>query len=105
MAEFEDEVLEEDDGKVELIDDEGVAHTFYHLGTMEYNGDMYAFFEPEETVDNEEEGEVTIFRLGGEDTNELFPIEDDALLEELFAEFSAKLEEEEAADEASSLDA
>lgn len=90
---------EEDDGKVELIDDNGESHTYYHLGTMEYEGELYAFFEPEETVDNDEEGEVTIFRLGGEDTNELFPVEDDALLEAVFAEFQAKLEEEYADEE------
>lgn len=95
MAELMDEeVMEEDDGRVELIDDEGATHVFYHLGTMEHNGEMYAFFEPEETVDNEEEGEVSIFRLAGEDSNELFPVDDDLLLEELFAEFSAKLEAE-----------
>ncbi|MBO5526280.1 MAG: DUF1292 domain-containing protein [Clostridia bacterium] len=101
---MEEEMMEEE-GRVELIDDEGETHVFYHLGTMEYQGELYAFFEPEETVDNEEEGEVSIFRLGGEDSNELYPIEDDSLMEELFAEFSAKLEEEEAAEEAGSLDA
>ncbi|MBO4989799.1 MAG: DUF1292 domain-containing protein [Clostridia bacterium] len=91
----DNEIMEEDDdGRVELIDDNGETHVFYHLGTMEYEGELYAFFEPEETIDNEEEGEVSIFRLGGEDSGELFPVEDEELLEKVFAEFNAKLDEE-----------
>ncbi|MGN1234369.1 MAG: DUF1292 domain-containing protein [Christensenellaceae bacterium] len=104
MSEQITESMEVEEQLIELIDDEGNSHSFYHLGTMEYEGELYAFFEPAETVDNEEEGEVVVFRLGGEDSDQLFPVEDDELLERVFAEFVKELDEYDSEEELAQLD-
>lgn len=36
----------EEDEVVELIDEFGVKTQFYHLGSMDYKGKLYAFFYP-----------------------------------------------------------
>ena len=95
-----------DDGIVELIDENGETQRYYHLGTMEHKGENYVFFEPCDEEDDDE-GTVMVFRLGDEESDELFPIEDDELLDEVFAAFMAKMEEEEeeeAAEEAAALE-
>ncbi len=102
---------DEENNIVELVDDDGTTHRFEHLMTFEYRGDWYCAFAPEETAeaaeeDEEDEGdEVAIFRLVGEEDNEtLETIEDDELLDEVFAEFCNIWENSEDADEAAELD-
>ncbi len=103
----------EDDNLVELIDDEGNTLRFEHLMTFEYRGEWYVALAPEETgepeevsEDEEDEGEeIAIYHLvGGEDDEQLEVIEDDDLLDEVFAEFCNQYEDSEDADEAMSLD-
>lgn len=94
LTEVEPEGIE--DEVVELIDEEGNASSYFHLGTMDYEGEWYVFFQPAEANDEEEEDEVVIFRLGeSEEGNELFPIEDEELLEKVFDEFCRRMDEEE----------
>ncbi len=99
---------EGEDNIVELVDEDGNTQRFEHVGTIEYKGEWYCFFTPEKTEENEddEEGdEVAVFHLVGEEDDErLETIEDDALLDEVFAEFCNQYEEYEGADEAAMLE-
>lgn len=102
---------EEDDNLVELVDDEGNSLWFEHLMTFEYKGEWYVALtraQDAEAAAEDEEGEgdeVAIYHLVGEDDNEqLETIEDDELLDEVFAEFCNQYEDFEDADEAASLE-
>ena len=102
---------EEEENIVELTDDEGNTYRYEHLLTFEYKGEWYVALTPEapaeeESEDEDGEGdEVAIYRIVGEEDNEqLETIEDEALLDEVFAEFCAQYEDFEDADEAESLE-
>ncbi len=90
---------------VELVDDTGRTLRFYHIGTMDYKNEGYVFFQPAEEIEGTDEDDVIIFRIGGDEGNEvLLPIEDEALLNEVYEEFCRVMEEEELADEAAMLE-
>jgi len=91
---------------VELTTEDGKKLKFYFVGTIEYKGKNYSAFEPAEQIDGIEDDDLIIFELSGDDeeTADLLPVEDDALLDEVFEEFCRVLEEDELADEAESLE-
>lgn len=95
-----------EDDIVELTADDGRKLKFYLVGTIEYKGRNYSAFEPAENIDGIDDGDLIIFELSGDDeeTAELLPIEDEALLDEVFQEFCRVLEEDELASEAESLE-
>lgn len=98
---------EGEDNIVELVDEDGNTQRFEHVGTIEYKGEWYCFFTPEQTEESEddEEDEVAVFHLVGEEDDErLETIEDDDLLDEVFAEFCNQYDYAEDADEAALLD-
>ena len=71
---------------------------------IEYKSRWYAFFQPAEEEEGDE-NEVTILEIVSEEgAEELVPIEDDKLLDEVFEEFCRVMEEDDDADEAASLD-
>lgn len=99
----------EEDNIVELVDDEGNTLKFEHLMTFEYKSEWYVALAPvepiQEATDEDEGDEIAIFHLVGEEEDErLEMIEDDELLDEVFAEFCNQYEDFEDADEAASLD-
>lgn len=95
----------QDENLLTLEDDEGNEFTFYHVGTIEYKGEWYCFFQKAEPETEEEEDEVAVFHLVGEgDDQRLEVIEDDELMDEVFAEFCNQYENFEDADEAASLE-
>ncbi len=104
----------DDDNIVELVDEEGKTLSFEHLLTFEYKGEWYIALTPAEEAEEvgendeteDEEGEeIVIYHLvGGEDDEQLETIDDDALLDEVFAEFCNLYEDFEDADEAAELD-
>ncbi len=99
-----EEIYEDEDRILELETEEGVIK-FYHLATFPYKGSNYCVFQKAEPETEEEEDEVVIYRLDeGEEEGMLVPIEDDALLDEVFAEFCHLYEDFEDSDEAASLD-
>lgn len=107
------EEYEEEDNIVELVDDEGNTFRYEHLMTFEYKNEWYVALTPEKAAEEapedeseEDEGdEVAIYHLvGGEDDEQLEPIEDDALLDEVFAEFCNQYDDFEDADEAAALE-
>ena len=95
-----------DEDIVELTTEDGKKLKFYFVGTIEYKGKNYSAFEPAEQIDGIEDDDLIIFELSGDDeeTADLLPVEDDALLDEVFEEFCRVLEEDELAEEAESLE-
>ena len=95
-----------EDDIVELTTDDGKKLKFYFVGTIEYKGKAYSAFEPAEQIDGIEDDDLVIFELAGDDeeTADLLPVEDEALLDEVFEEFCRVLEEDELAEEAMSLE-
>ena len=96
---------EEDENLVELVDEDGVKREFEHLMTFEYRGEWYVALAPagpvEESEDEDEGEEIAIYHLvGEEDDEQLEIIEDEALLDEVFAEFCNLYEDSEDDDEA-----
>ncbi len=103
--EIKDEIYDEEDHIFEVEAEDGTVEKLYHLATIEYRGGMYCVFQKAEPESEDEEDEVIIFSLEGEgDDATLMPIEDDQLLDEVFAEFCHQYEDFENADEAMSLD-
>jgi len=90
---------------IELEADDGTVEKLYHIATIEYKGGMYCCFQKAEPESEEEEDEVVIFALQGEgDDAVLMPLEDEQLLDEVFAEFCHQYEDFEDSDEAMELD-
>ena len=100
----------EDDNIVELVDEEGNTLRYEHLMTFEYKNEWYIALTPEvpaeEVEEDDEEGEeIAIYHLVGDEEDErLETIEDEALLDEVFAEFCNIYEDSEDADEAAALE-
>ncbi len=91
-----------DEDIVELTTDDGKKLKFYLVGTIEYKGKNYSAFEPAESIEGIEDDDLVIFELSGDeddDACELLPIEDEALLDEVFEEFCRVLDEDAALDE------
>ena len=103
--EMENEVYEEEDRIFEVEADDGTVEKLFHIATIEYRGDMYCCFQKAEPECEEEEDEVIIFALKGEgDDAVLEPLEDEQLLDEVFAEFCHQYEDFENSEEAMELD-
>lgn len=95
----------EEEHIISLIDDEGNEVEYYHIATLPYKGQTYCFFQKAEPETEEEEDEVVIYRLDEDDKGqELVPLDDDALMDEVFAEFCKEYEAYENSDEAAKLD-
>ena len=91
----ENEVTDEDANEIiELIDDEGRVINFRLLDVTEYKGEKYTLLLAAEPNDGIAEDEVVIFRLNEEEET-LEPIEDEALLEEVFDFYTQETEDEE----------
>lgn len=88
------------DDVVELTDDQGNVLNFYHIGTIEYKDEWYVFFQPAEKMNGVDPDEVVIFRISGDEGNEvLLPVEDEDLLEEVYNEFMRELDEDDGEEE------
>lgn len=102
-----EELLEEEyeENVIELEDDEGNVERFVHVGTISYKGQWYCFFQKAEPETEEEEDEVVIYLLQGEGEDQvLLPLEDDELMDEVFAEFCKEYEAYENSEDAKKLD-
>lgn len=103
--ENKEELYEEEDRIFEVEADDGTVERLYHIATIEYRKAMYCVFQKAEPETEEEEDEVIIFALQGEgDEAVLMPIEDEQLLDEVFAEFCHQYEQFENSEEAEELD-
>ncbi|MDE6356588.1 MAG: DUF1292 domain-containing protein [Clostridia bacterium] len=97
MSRENEDILEEEenDGLIELVDEDGKVINFTLAGITEYKGEKYAMLLPAEPNDDVAEDEVAIFRYIEKD-GVLEAIEDDALLEEVFEFWQNEEESEEA---------
>lgn len=91
--ELTDEEIEEE-GIIELVDDEDNVIKFRLLDVCEYKGEKYALLLAAEPNDAVADDEVAIFRYK-EEEQILEPIEDEALLEEVFEFYQNEEDEEE----------
>lgn len=90
----QDELSEEaDDGIIELIDEENNVVKFKLLDVTEYKGEKYTLLLAAEPNEDIAEDEVVIFHLNEEEET-LEPIEDDALLQEVFDFYQEETEGE-----------
>ncbi len=106
MANKDEFIYEDEDRIIELESEDGVLK-LYLLAKFPYKGKDYCAFQRAEPESEEEEDEVVIFEvIDDEATGEaVFNwVEDDMLLDEVFAEFCKLYEDFENADEAESLD-
>ena len=91
-----DEVNEIDEDAsdiIELVDDYGKVLSFKLLDVTEYKGVKYTLLLTAEPNEEIAEDEVVIFRLN-EEQEVLEPIEDEALLEEVFNFYQQECDEE-----------
>ena len=104
--ELENEAYDDEaDRIIELEDEDGNVEQFLHIGTIEYRGEWYCFFQKAEPETEEEEDEVVMFRLEGEgEDKQLVTLDDEQLMDEVFAEFCHQYEDFEDSDEAMKLD-
>lgn len=85
--------------EVTFIDEEGEEQNFLHIMTFNYEGDKYAALVPPEQVE-EDEPEVLFVRIARDAQGDAYiPVDNEVLLEELFAEFAELIEEAEEAEE------
>ena len=103
MSEMHEKVNENEEelsDVVELVDDSGRVLKFYHIGTMDFEEDCYAFFQPAEEIEGTEEDEVIIFRIAddGKGGEVLLPVEDEKKLDAVYEEFCKMMEEDEECD-------
>ena len=87
-------LTEEESELIELIDDDGKIIKFKLLDVTEYKGEKYTLLLAAEPGDEIAEDEVVIFRLN-EAEETLEPIEDEALLEEVFEFYQSEVDDEE----------
>ena len=101
--ENEEMLMDEEERIIELEDDAGNVEKFLHIATIEYRGGTYCVFQKAEPESEEEEDEVVIFELN-EAEQTLVPLEDEQLMDEVFAEFCYQYEKFEDSDEAMQLE-
>ena len=95
MSEEIKEPETEEEGIIELIDEEDNVVKFKLLDVTEYKGQKYTLLLAAEPNDDVAEDEVVIFRFNEEEET-LDPIEDEELLQEVFDFYQNEAEEEEA---------
>lgn len=102
-----EEMVEEEyeDNVLELEDEDGNVEKFLHIGTIDYRGEWYCFFQKAEPESEEEQDEVVMFLLKEVDGEQrLLALEDEQLMDEVFAEFCHQYEDFENSEEAMELD-
>ncbi len=95
MKDLQNNIPEEEEGLVTLVNDEGEEHTFLHLDSFEFNGEIYVVLLPADEGD-EECDEVLIYTLKTEDdgSETLMPIDDEAELDMAYEEFKNRMSDE-----------
>lgn len=74
---------------VELVDENGKDVRFEHLMTVEYEGDAYVLLAPVDEIEDIGEDEVIILKIeeGDDDDDTYVGVEDEELLEKVFARY------------------
>lgn len=87
VKELETEELGYEDEIIELTNEEGMTIQFYLVGSLDYQGKTYAYFQPAEEVDGVAPEQVIVFEVD-ETGEDLIEIEDKELEKKLLEEFS-----------------
>ncbi len=89
------EVETEEEDLIDLVDDQGRHLKFFHVGSTKYLNKWYAFFMPAEDIDGLGDEEVVIFEVSKDESGAevLLPVDDHALLEQVFEQFAREMEE------------
>ena len=87
VKELETEELGYEDEIIELENEEGMTIQFYLVGSLDFEGKTYAYFQPAEEVDGVAPEQVIVFEVD-ETGEELIEIEDKDLEKKLLEEFS-----------------
>ncbi len=75
--------------------EDGCVLNFYHIGTIDYKGDWFVFFQPADPLDGIDPDEIVVFKLSGEGRDEtLLPIKDQTLLDEVYKIFVSEAEDD-----------
>lgn len=85
---------------VELVDENGKESKFNHVMTLQYEGEGYVLLSPAEPMDDMEEDEVMILRIGKDErgVDVYMSVDDEALLEKVFEKYLEIAENDEDAD-------
>lgn len=103
--EMENEIIDEEDRIFEFVYEDGYVEKLYMIASLEYRGTMYYCMQKAEPETEEEEDLISIFTAREEGEEVFFdPVEDDELLDEVFAEFCHQYENSLDSDEAEELD-
>ena len=88
--------MEHEDATILLTDEQGKEIEFDHLLTFEYEGNRYVALMPVDAVEGIADDEVLILRIFQKDGEDiLVSVDNEILLEEVFNEFLAIMDEEE----------
>ncbi len=91
------ENFEQQDNLIELFDDNGNGEMFEFIHALEYEDTDYVVLAPADDDPDEEETGVVILRVvPGDEEDQYESVEDDDLLDKLFALFVKEMEELEA---------
>lgn len=92
---MQNSIPEEEEGLVTLVNDDGEEHTFLHLDSFEFNGEIYVVLLPADEGD-EDCNEVLIYTLKTEEdgSETLLPIDDEAELDMAYDEFKNRMSDE-----------
>lgn len=93
MAEEIKDAPMDEDGIIELLDDNDNVVKFKLVDVTEYKGEKYAFLLPAEPNDSVAEDEVAVF-LFKEQEQILAPIEDEELMQEVFDFWQSEADED-----------
>lgn len=77
----------------EITDVYGQTYQYFNLGSVIYNNKAYAFFTPAEEIDGLDDDYVLVCEVN-ENSNEILPVNDELLIDELLKEFSYTFEGE-----------
>ena len=87
VKDLETEELGYEDEIIEIENADGMAIQFYLVGTMDFNGKTYAFFQPAEEVDGVAPEEIIVFEVD-EENDDLIEIDDKELEKKILEDFS-----------------
>ena len=87
VKELETEELGYEDEIIELTNEEGMTIQFYLVGSLDFEGKTYAYFQPAEEIDGVAPEQVIVFEVD-ESGEDLIEIEDKELEKKLLEEFS-----------------
>ena len=81
--------MTEKEEMITLIDEDGKEVQCEYLDTVEYEGALYCVVAPTTSSEDYEEGSCYIFSIkdNGDDTVDLLPVEDEAVLNAVFEKF------------------